>query len=70
MLPLPKKGVEITAIPTFLRNLSYAISLEPSMDLSELNSRMDHLGWHGIDLDYNTVRLVVENIETHSRKSQ
>ena len=66
---LIEKGVEITAIPTFLRNLAYTMSSEPSMDLSELNRRMDHLGWAGIDLDYKTVQLVVKNIEPHNRKS-
>jgi hypothetical protein len=53
---LEKKGVERCIIPGFVRNLANAIFLRPHMSLSQVNNRLQFLGW-GVELDYHTLEL-------------
>jgi len=54
---LEKKGVERCIIPGFVRNLANAVFLSPHMSLSQVNTRLQFLGWDGFELDYHTLEL-------------
>jgi hypothetical protein len=61
---LEKKGLTPEAIPGFIRNLAYAVSSYPHMNLFEINLKLHWLGWDDVDLDEYTLQLIVANSET------
>ena len=73
---LVSKGIEITSIPALIRNLANTIADNPNIELSELNDRMQSLGWNNIDLDEHSFQLVIAIFESdflgtdNSEKSQ
>jgi hypothetical protein len=63
---LERKGIDPGMIPAFIRNLSYAISLNPHQNLMQLNHRLHDLGWGNFDLDSHTLQLAIACIETET----
>jgi hypothetical protein len=66
---LQKKGLDPNYIPGFIRSLANSICRDPDMSLTQLNQRLDYLGWNGIDLDYHTLQLTIACIETEGLPS-
>jgi hypothetical protein len=60
---LVSKGMEVTSIPAFIRNVANAFVESPSISLSELNGHLRMLGWHGFELDNNTFFLIMALFE-------
>lgn len=56
---LVSKGMEVTSIPAFIRNVANTLVESPSISLSELNGHLRMLGWHGFELDNNTFFLIM-----------
>ena len=56
---LAGKGMEINAIPAFIRNLAYAIMDAPCSDFPELNGHLHSLGWESFELDDYMLQLVL-----------
>ena len=56
---LTAKGMEITSIPAFIRNVAYSISMDRSTKPSELNRKMVLLGWGDVEIDPYTLDLIV-----------
>jgi hypothetical protein len=57
-------GVERDAIPGFLKNLSTFLAADPDMSLSQVNQRLNYLGWLDIQLDYQTLQLAIAFLES------
>ncbi|MEE4262134.1 MAG: hypothetical protein V2I56_05550 [Desulfobacteraceae bacterium] len=60
---LEKNGVDFNFIPGFIRSLVNSCRNDPEMNLSQINRRLNYLGWHGIELDYHTLQLAIACLE-------
>ncbi|MBW1716316.1 MAG: hypothetical protein JRJ77_10940 [Deltaproteobacteria bacterium] len=60
---LVSKGMEVTSIPAFMRNLANTIAANPSLTLAELNTHLQLLGWDGFELDDYTLQLIIATFE-------
>ncbi len=61
---LIEKGVEVSLIPGFIRSLANACLLTPNISHSQVNKRLKYLGWDDIELDYHTIQLAIDSLET------
>lgn len=52
---LVAKGIELTSIPAFVRDVSRILATNPPRNLKALNDRLHFSGWDGIDLDSFTL---------------
>ncbi len=62
-------GVEEEAILECMLSLKSLLLEKPGMDNSQINSRLENLGWHGFSLDDQTKELVVACFQTEGRYS-
>ena len=56
---LAGKGLEVTSIPAFIRNLMNSIVDNPYMSLQDLNNRLQLLGWDNVTLDNYTLSIIL-----------
>ena len=56
---LTSKGIQIDAIPGYVRNMLNLIAVDPFISLEELREAMQSIGWNESDLDYHTYQLVL-----------
>ncbi len=61
---LIENGVEAALIPGFIRSLANAYLIDPQMSLFQANKRLKYLGWEDVDLDYHTLQLAIDSLET------
>ena len=66
---LEEKGVEKGNVPGFIRSLANTISSNPQMNLFQVNSRLQWLGWDGLELDYHTLQLAIACLENDGLRS-
>jgi len=60
-----EKGVEISTIPSFIRNLANILVIDSGLGLQELNLRLSSLGWDDIELDDHTLQLIIAFFEAN-----
>jgi hypothetical protein len=60
---LISKGMEISTIPAYIRDLANTIAVEGYSDLRELDRRLQSLGWNVFELDEYTLELVAAIFE-------
>ena len=60
---LVSKGMELTSIPAFIRNLGNTLATDPYMTLEELSRHIQLLGWDDFELDLCTLQLVLATFE-------
>ncbi|MBE9573625.1 MAG: hypothetical protein IMF20_00660 [Proteobacteria bacterium] len=60
---LASKGMEVTTIPAYIRNFAHTFVAHPSMNLQELNSHLQLLGWDDFKLDNDTFYLILATFE-------
>ena len=58
------KGMEISNIPAYIRDLANTVSVNGYLSLQELNGRLEMLGWDDFELDDHTLQLIMANFET------
>ena len=63
MSHLVSKGMEVTSISAFIRNVANTIVANPSMSLEDLNSHLELLGWNNFELDDYTFYLIIVTFE-------
>ena len=63
MVRLVSKGMEVTSIPAFIRNVANTIVANPSMSLEDLASHLQLLGWNNFELDDYTFCLIIATFE-------
>ena len=56
---LKDKGVGSNKIDGFIRNLANLYFANPDMSLSQINKKMQYLGWDDLELDYHTLQLLL-----------
>ncbi|MBN2125955.1 MAG: hypothetical protein JW821_16780 [Deltaproteobacteria bacterium] len=61
---LVSKGMELTCIPSFIRNLANTIAANPNMTFEDLNRHLKMLGWQDFELDFYTLHLIIAAFET------
>jgi hypothetical protein len=60
---LARQGMEVTAIPAFIRNFGNTVSAFPFMSLQELNNHLHLLGWDNFELDSYTFYLMLSTFD-------
>ena len=60
---LLRKGIEISTIPAYIRDVANAITVTCSSDLEDLNRRLHVLGWNDVVLDDYTLELIMAIFE-------
>lgn len=63
---LVSKGMELTSIPAFIRNLANALASDPYMTLDELNTQIQLLGWDDFEMDLCTLQIVLATFDSES----
>jgi len=66
---LKEKGVDSNKIDGFIRNLANLYFANPDMSLSQINKKMQHLGWDDLELDYHTLQLVLACFELNPNRT-
>jgi len=66
---LEKKGLESDLIPSFIRSLANSYVVNPQMDFSQVNQKLQSLGWAGVEVDYHTFQLALACFEDEGLKS-
>lgn len=61
---LIKNGVEPSLIPGFIRSLANACLIHPDISHFQANKRLKYLGWHDVELDYHTMQLAIDSLES------
>lgn len=61
---LVAKGIELTSIPAFIRDVLYAVAANPRTSLTQLNRRLQFSAWNDIELDDFTLQLIALNFES------
>jgi len=57
------KGMEITTIPAYIRDLANTLAVNGYLSLGELNGRLQSLGWDDFELDDYTLQLITATFE-------
>ncbi|NVM26480.1 MAG: hypothetical protein HWN70_11290 [Desulfobacterales bacterium] len=60
---LAGKGMEVSTIPAFIRDLANTMVAHGYSSLQELNRRLRSLGWDDFELDHYTFQLIVAIFE-------
>jgi hypothetical protein len=61
---LSDKGLSKEMLPAFIRNLTRTIVSNPQISISELNRKLEWLGWNDIEMDAHTLDLILSG-RTH-----
>ncbi len=61
---LIENGVDYKLIPGFIRSLANAYLINPDMSHCQANKRLKYLGWNDIEIDYHTLQLAINSLET------
>ncbi len=61
---LIESGIEASLIPGFIRSLANACLINPDMSHSQAIKRLKYLGWDDVELDYHTLQLAIDSLET------
>jgi hypothetical protein len=65
---LEKKGLESDLIPSFIRSLANSYVVNPQMNFSQVNQKLQSLGWAGVEVDYHTFQLALACFEDEGLK--
>lgn len=63
---LALRGMPLSSIPSYIRNLANSVSADPYMTLNELNGIMESLGWNDFTLDDHTLHLIITLLAEHT----
>jgi hypothetical protein len=65
---LEDKGIRLSIIPCFVRDLANSFMTDPNLNYSQVNKRLHYLGWDDVDLDYHTLELALACFEIEGLK--
>ena len=60
---LVEKGMGVTSIPAFIRNVSNILAAHPAASLDELNRRLQLVGWVDFRLDDYILQMIIAAFE-------
>ena len=55
---LEQEGFESVKIPSYIQAVANLLFLKPDLDSEELNMRMQSIGWHNLEIDEHTFKLL------------
>ena len=61
---LVEKGMEVTSIPAFIRNVANIMVAHPSASVDELNKHLQFVGWGDFKLDDYILQLIIAAFES------
>ena len=61
---LQQQGIESDDLPLFFRDLASILGSDSEIDTAALNARLNVLGWHKAELDYQSLQLALAWVET------
>jgi hypothetical protein len=61
---LKLQGIEPDDFPLLLRDLTSILGSDSEMETEALNARLNVLGWHKAQLDYQSLQLALAWVET------
>jgi len=61
---LVEKGIEVTSIPAFIRNVANIMVAHPFASIEELNKRLQFVGWGDLRLDDYILQLIIAALES------
>lgn len=61
---LQQQDIESSDLPPLLRDISAILQSKPETDAAGLNARLNLLGWHQVQLDYQALQLALAWIES------
>ena len=64
---LQLQGIEPDDLPLFLRDLAEILKSKPEPDIATLNERLNILGWHLAQVDYQSLQLALAWLEAEAR---
>ena len=56
---LKSQGMDPSLIPAFLKALTSVISSESGIELSQVNQRLNALGWNEVAIDYHSLEIAM-----------
>jgi serine protease inhibitor ecotin len=65
---LRSAGLEEKTVPRVVKDLMLFFSGDPSMQRSEMNRKLQVLGWDDVEIDYRTWELARETYEAKNRR--
>ena len=68
MKQLEKKGIELSIIPRFIKDIANSYLDNPTTSLIQLNDYLERLGWNSIPLDYRTYELFNAYLDRDAEK--
>jgi hypothetical protein len=63
MMRLAGKGMEVSDIPAYIRNVANTIVAHPALSIEELNGHLQNLGSKNVELDNHTFLLILATFE-------
>jgi hypothetical protein len=63
---LQPQGIEPDDLPLFLRDLAAIHKSKPESDIAALNAKLNVLGWHQVQLDYQSLQLALAWMESEN----
>lgn len=63
------KGIEVSTIPAYIRNLANIIAVDAYLSREELNRQLQLMGWDDFELDDHTFQLIMAVFENNGLKS-
>ena len=60
---LKSQGMDPSLIPAFLKALTSIISSEPGIELSQVNQKLNLLGWDEVTIDYHSLQIAIACLE-------
>ena len=67
---LEERGIERDVIPSFVKDVSTIILSNPNTSLTQINERLQFLGWDNMALDYRTMELFMTCFESEECKGE
>jgi hypothetical protein len=61
---LVEKGIGVTSIPAFIRNVSNILAAHPAASLDELNKSLELVGWGDFRLDDYILQMIIAAFES------
>ena len=66
---LQQQGIESNDLPLFFRDLASILGSDSKIGTAALNARLNVLGWHKAELDYQSLQLALAWVETETAGS-
>jgi hypothetical protein len=64
---LKSKGMDLSLIPAFLKALKSIIASEPGIETTQINRKLQSLGWNEDAMDYHSLQIAIACFESETK---